>query len=80
MTLVVEQLSPCRPVPVWGHELLSLVLRDLHDGLIGLGNSSTRGYGTIALRDSDGLLETAADWLTRVPRPPGNRATEGASR
>lgn len=29
--------------------LLLLAIRDLHDGLVGLGKSSTRGYGTIQL-------------------------------
>lgn len=50
--LKVEQKDERRPVPVWGRQLLALAIRDLSDGLIGLGSATTRGYGTLTTSES----------------------------
>ncbi|MFE9187843.1 RAMP superfamily CRISPR-associated protein [Micromonospora haikouensis] len=36
-------------IPDWAHTVIQHVLRDLHDGLIGLGSRTTRGMGTLRL-------------------------------
>ncbi len=36
-------------VPPWVHNLIRHVLRDIHDGLIGVGSRTTRGLGTLRL-------------------------------
>lgn len=35
-----------------GRQLLALAIRDLSDGLIGLGSATTRGYGTLTTSKS----------------------------
>ncbi|MEZ5085581.1 MAG: RAMP superfamily CRISPR-associated protein [Tessaracoccus sp.] len=50
--LKIEQKDERRPVPVWGRQLLALAIRDLSDGLIGLGSATTRGYGTLTTSKS----------------------------
>ncbi|GGL19448.1 RAMP superfamily CRISPR-associated protein [Mangrovihabitans endophyticus] len=36
-------------LPGWTTNLLTHVLRDLHDGVIGIGSRTTRGYGTVTV-------------------------------
>ena len=45
------RIDALTPVPAWVKGLLLWVLRDLHDGLAGLGSRTTRGYGTVELVD-----------------------------
>lgn len=54
LTLCIEAR---RPVPTWGRLLLLHVLRDIHDGLVGLGRGTTRGQGTLSLTDPSLLAE-----------------------
>lgn len=57
---VVLQLSTTDPADRLGpaeRGLLLLAVRDLHDGLVGVGRATTRGYGSLALAaDSVGVL------------------------
>ncbi|ACV77633.1 RAMP superfamily CRISPR-associated protein [Nakamurella multipartita] len=46
LTLTVRSFAQL-PAPVGN--LLDHVVRDLHDGVVGIGGSTTRGYGTIAV-------------------------------
>lgn len=78
LSLVVEQSAPTRPVPAWATHLFILVVLDLHDGLVGVGNSTTRGYGTLAVEAPDELPAVPADWLDAVPRPSSTSTTGGA--
>ncbi len=71
LTMVVEQTPGRPPVPAWARALLSLVLRDIDAGLIGLGNSTTRGYGTLKVADHGVLPAIPAGWLGGVPRVEG---------
>jgi CRISPR/Cas system CSM-associated protein Csm3 (group 7 of RAMP superfamily) len=66
LLLAVEQVTALRPVPMWAHSLLALVVRDLDDGLIGVGNSTTRGYGTVTLEDSESRPAVPANWLNAL--------------
>lgn len=63
MTLVIDQLSPSRPVPGWAAALIGLAVRDLTDGLLGVGNATTRGYGTVVLAEGEDLPIVPAEWL-----------------
>lgn len=67
LTLVVEQSPGRLPVPSWAMALIGLVLRDIDDGLVGLGNSTTRGYGTLRVADHNALPSIPVDWLDGVP-------------
>ena len=78
LTLTVEQVSTQRPVPEWARHLLALVARDLHDGLIGVGNSTTRGYGTVALSDPAALPAVTPGWSDTI-EPRDTPATAGAT-
>lgn len=78
VTATLQQISPLRPVPEWARCLLVLVARDLHDGLIGVGNSTTRGYGTVALVEPGALPSVPEGWLESV-RDGGARNSSGAS-
>ncbi len=75
LTLTIEQTSDRRPVPTWATRLLTLAVRDLVEGLIGVGNSTTRGYGTVRLADDASLPPVPTDWLDHVP---GDRQAVGA--
>ncbi len=39
--------GPLAELPPWAVPLLEAVVRDLHDGIIGVGHSTTRGAGTV---------------------------------
>ena len=78
MTLTAHQVSPRRPVPEWARWLLLLVARDLHDGLVGVGNSTTRGYGTVAVTDPAVLSTVPPGWLDTL-EPGGARTSTGAT-
>jgi len=67
VTLSIYQLAPDRPLPEWGKHLLVLAIRDLHQGLVGVGNSTTRGYGTVELDTSDALPDVPDNWFESVP-------------
>lgn len=49
-----------RPLPAWGRVALLHALRDLHDGLIGLGRGTMRGQGTLELSDPSVLSDLDA--------------------
>lgn len=68
MRLTISQAHPQRPVPDWGKHLLTFALRDLGDGLVGLGASTTRGYGTVSV--SSPLPDVPSGWLDGVPMMP----------
>ena len=56
----------------WQHDLLRHVVRDIHDGLIGVGGGAQRGQGTLR-------LTTASQDQAGAPRPipagpPGHEA------
>ena len=78
LTLTVEQVSTRRPVPGWARHLLALVARDLHDGLVGVGNSTTRGYGTVALTDPGALPAVPPGWSEAIG-PRDTPETAGAT-
>ena len=62
--LRIEALG--RDLPDWAGPLLWMAARDIHDGLEGVGNSTTRGYGTLKLVDTsamDDALGNKADPL-----------------
>lgn len=44
----------------WARALMLAVARDLHDGLIGVGHSTTRGYGSLRLVDAAPVASPAA--------------------
>jgi CRISPR/Cas system CSM-associated protein Csm3 (group 7 of RAMP superfamily) len=46
LTLRVLPLAPLQP---WHRPLLAHIVRDLHDGLIGVGGGTQRGSGTLTL-------------------------------
>ncbi len=48
-SLVIESERHLAPVEEW---LLGWVRRDLHDGIIGVGGQSGRGYGTVAFTEA----------------------------
>ena len=80
LELTIEQVDRDREVPLWARSLLSLALRDLCDGLIGVGNSTTRGYGSVTLAmasERDRLLPVAASWLDEVRAIALPSATDG---
>jgi hypothetical protein len=63
-TLEVVQRDPDQPVPTWASALLILAIRDLVEGYVGVGSSTTRGYGTVA---AVGLLPTVPPrWLSNL--------------
>lgn len=66
LTLEITQASPRRPVPEWGRHLITLALRDITDGYVGVGNSTTRGYGTLELADGAALPDVPNDWLVEL--------------
>jgi hypothetical protein len=43
------QVDALAPVPPWARNLIGHVLRDIDDGLIGVGSRTTRGLGTLHL-------------------------------
>lgn len=63
LTLSVMQRSAGRPVPTWAQSLIALAVRDLVDGLVGVGGSTTRGYGTMVLAPEQPAPPVAGDWL-----------------
>ncbi|MDN5789579.1 MAG: RAMP superfamily CRISPR-associated protein [Micrococcales bacterium] len=76
VTLSMRQARQRHPVPDWGRHLIGLAIRDLSDGLIGLGNSTTRGYGSVTTTTA--LPEAPTDWLALVPRVTARTATTTA--
>lgn len=46
--LLIDSLAKIEP---WADALLRWVVQDLHDGLLGVGSGTTRGFGTVALVD-----------------------------
>lgn len=46
--LIIDRLGEIEP---WMEVLLRWVLRDLHDGLVGIGSRTTRGLGTVEIVD-----------------------------
>ncbi|MEU8305915.1 RAMP superfamily CRISPR-associated protein [Actinomadura sp. NPDC048955] len=54
LTLLIQALEP---VASWERNLLLHVVRDLHDGLIGIGGGAQRGDGTIRLSDQSLLAD-----------------------
>lgn len=55
-----DRISPARLSPA-ERGLLLLAIRDLHDGLIGVGHATTRGYGSLQLtKDSAVVLDELA--------------------
>jgi CRISPR/Cas system CSM-associated protein Csm3 (group 7 of RAMP superfamily) len=52
LTLVVDAVGE---VPAWVGTILQWVIRDLDDGLVGLGSRTTRGFGTVRVIDRDAL-------------------------
>ncbi|GGL05139.1 RAMP superfamily CRISPR-associated protein [Mangrovihabitans endophyticus] len=47
-----------KPLEPWMRALLLLALRDLHDGYLGVGANTTRGYGTLRATDPKALTPT----------------------
>ena len=66
--LVVDALGG--DVAEWERLLLLWVLRDIHDGYVGIGSRTTRGFGTVALADPSLVADL----------PPLTDAIEGALR
>jgi CRISPR/Cas system CSM-associated protein Csm3 (group 7 of RAMP superfamily) len=67
-------IFPLGLVADWEHNLLLHVVRDLHDGLIGVGGGAQRGQGTLQLTD------TAHPALTSLrPMPPEHPGEEAAT-
>lgn len=66
--LDIAQLDMKRPVPVWASSLLTLAVRDLADGYVGVGHATTRGYGTLTLSDGASLPRIPGDWLEQLGR------------
>jgi CRISPR/Cas system CSM-associated protein Csm3 (group 7 of RAMP superfamily) len=58
------------PVTDWEHNLLLHVMRDIHDGLIGVGGGTQRGQGTLQLTDA------ARPALTGLRPMPAQRSDE----
>ena len=54
LTLLIEELQS---VTDWERNLLLHVVRDLHDGLIGIGGGAQRGDGTVRLTDQSPLVD-----------------------
>jgi CRISPR/Cas system CSM-associated protein Csm3 (group 7 of RAMP superfamily) len=48
LTLTIIATTPLAP---WMRALLLLALRDIHDGYVGVGAGTTRGYGTLRAQD-----------------------------
>ncbi len=69
LTLTIEQIGRAGAIPGWARALVTLAVRDLHDGLIGIGNATTRGYGTLAATHPELLAATDPDWLLEMPAP-----------
>jgi len=67
LTLSIYQLSPHRPVPEWGKDLVVMAIRDVASGFVGVGNSTTRGYGTVHLQEGEALPGVPDNWLESVP-------------
>ena len=65
ITLTVERFGADDELWKTAKALLTLVAWDLHDGLIGVGGSTTRGYGSLVLADPDELLRHAAQQRLR---------------
>jgi CRISPR/Cas system CSM-associated protein Csm3 (group 7 of RAMP superfamily) len=61
------------PVAEWQRNLLLHVVRDIHDGLIGVGGGAQRGQGTLRLADAS---HPAITGLRPMPAtPPAMEAT-----
>lgn len=61
---------PIADVPVWAEPLLAMVIRDIHDGLVGIGARSNRGSGTLTLEnppDTSGWPSALAELRRRFP-------------
>jgi CRISPR/Cas system CSM-associated protein Csm3 (group 7 of RAMP superfamily) len=64
VTLTITRLGP---VAEWERNLLLHVVRDIHDGLIGVGGGAQRGQGTIQLADASHAALTALQPMPSQP-------------
>lgn len=72
VTLTITPLGAVGVVAEWERNLLLHVVRDIHDGLIGVGGGAQRGQGTLRLADAAHPALTA---LQPMPsRPPVTEA------
>lgn len=53
LRLTVRTKTSLDATPTWAAPLLWMALRDIHDGLVGVGHSTTRGMGTLALAEGE---------------------------
>ncbi len=53
-------------VPTWARQLLDLVARDIHDGYVGLGSATSRGYGSLQRTSPDSEFHASTKWLEQV--------------
>jgi CRISPR/Cas system CSM-associated protein Csm3 (group 7 of RAMP superfamily) len=67
VTLTIFALGP---VAAWEHNLLLHVVRDIHDGLIGIGSGAQRGQGTLKLTDD---AHPAVTGLQPMPDQPSDK-------
>lgn len=66
--LVVKHL-PGRPeVPLWARSLIALAIRDVAEGYVGVGNSTTRGYGTLQLVTGHEVPPIDREWFNQLLR------------
>lgn len=66
LSLTVSQRDRDWPVPEWARNLIVLAIRDITEGYVGVGNSTTRGYGTVHAKTN---LPTVPDsWLDDMKR------------
>lgn len=77
VTLHIEQQSAQHPLPRWTDDLLTMAIRDISDGYVGIGHATTRGYGTLALAGEGSpdkpLREVRRGWLDEIKASyPGN--------
>ncbi|MGH3871372.1 MAG: RAMP superfamily CRISPR-associated protein [Pseudonocardiaceae bacterium] len=56
LSLRVEMTNPADRLSPAERGLLLLAVRDLHDGLIGVGRATTRGYGSLRLTDDSAAV------------------------
>jgi len=70
VALRIDQLAP---TPPWVRNAIWHVLRDIDDGLIGIGAKTTTGFGTLRLTDPTGELDAlepvVVDSLESRPEP-----------
>ena len=67
LALQIDALGEIQP---WVRNVIHHVLRDIDDGLIGVGSRTTRGLGTLRLADPlDGLEPVTVPQLEATARP-----------